>query len=166
METTSKFTKTIAALILAAVPFAFIVGLVNMVSCNDSGATEDIETVSMAPVNTEMASDENTGCSARNIQVPSYHHYNIPEVNVPEIPAGLSPEFLKEQEERMKMCREMMKRMEDSRRMLQEMNSPTLIPPTARPVVTGNPDAMPDVTTNDNSTTPDATPTISTNDSI
>lgn len=107
METTSKFTKTIATLIFAAVPFAFIIGLVNLVSCNDSGATGEVEIANIAPKNAGIANNDYSCGSTVSTQVPSIHA--IPKVTSPEINIGLSPEFLKEQEEMIKRHNKMIK---------------------------------------------------------
>ncbi|MBR5640377.1 MAG: hypothetical protein IKW83_11715 [Muribaculaceae bacterium] len=164
METTTKFTKTLAALIFAAVPFAFIIGLVNMVSCNDSGATGEVEIASMAPKNAGIANNDYSSGSTGSAQVPSIHA--IPKVTSPEINIGQSQEFLKEQEEMIKRHNEMMKIIEDSHILFQDLNSPTLIPYTVGPVVPENSDPTLDATTTDDNTTPNATQTIATCDSI
>lgn len=167
METISKFTKTIAALIIAAVPFAFIAGFVNLVACGGSGAPSEVEIASITPVNAAMASDEYTSGYTSGVQAPTYHRHKIPEVTFPETHAGLSPEFLKEQEKRMKAYREMIERLEKPRKNIQSIDLKRFVPPTSNPHINGDDVLLQNaVTTEENSTVPDASQTITTNDSV
>lgn len=67
METPSKFTKTIAALILAAVPFAFLIGILGLFPNNGSSSTSELHIAS-----TTLA-DTGSTTSGGYSSISSYH---------------------------------------------------------------------------------------------
>ena len=52
METTSRFTRTIASLIIAAVPFAIIIGIFGLLRHDESGSPSNVYVASTSQVDT------------------------------------------------------------------------------------------------------------------